>query len=170
MLNYWIYCGFSGKLLATSWTFLGTEMMLFVCVQWLRSLCEPPQLIILYHTFCPFIFKDYQNNWNCVLLWFNLHLSVSVVSLSNVPWLPFVGRIGAGDGYSVFVSDSGMVMTCGDGTFGCLGHGDWNNSTRPRLIGEWINFSVRNCFLQRLICKISGNAFTFLMPILETRL
>jgi hypothetical protein len=46
------------------------------------------------------------------------------------------GRVGAGDGYSVFVSDSGMMMSCGDGTFGCLGHCDWNNSIRPRLIGE----------------------------------
>lgn len=44
-------------------------------------------------------------------------------------------RIGAGDGFSAFVSDSGMVMTCGDGTFGCLGHGDWNNENKPRLIG-----------------------------------
>lgn len=47
-----------------------------------------------------------------------------------------VCRVGAGDGYSVFVSDSGMMMSCGDGTFGCLGHCDWNNSIRPRLIGE----------------------------------
>ena len=30
-----------------------------------------------------------------------------------------------------------MMMTCGDGTFGCLGHGDWNNSVRPRLVGEY---------------------------------
>lgn len=45
--------------------------------------------------------------------------------------------IAAGDGYSVFVSDSGMLMTCGDGTFGCLGHGDWNNFARPRLIGKY---------------------------------
>jgi len=44
--------------------------------------------------------------------------------------------VGAGDGYSVFVSDSGMMMSCGDGTFGCLGHCDWNNFIRPRLIGE----------------------------------
>ncbi|XP_021939343.1 serine/threonine-protein kinase Nek8-like isoform X2 [Zootermopsis nevadensis] len=53
-----------------------------------------------------------------------------------------INRIGAGDGYSVFVSDSGMVMTCGDGTFGCLGHGDWNNSTRPRLIEKLLSVDV----------------------------
>ena len=46
-------------------------------------------------------------------------------------------RVGAGDGFSVFVTDSGMVMTCGDGTFGCLGHGDWNNVTKPKLIGKF---------------------------------
>ncbi|GLG93936.1 Probable E3 ubiquitin-protein ligase HERC2 [Gryllus bimaculatus] len=45
-----------------------------------------------------------------------------------------ISRVGAGDGFSVFVSDSGMLMTCGDGTFGCLGHGDWNSDTRPKLV------------------------------------
>lgn len=67
---------------------------------------------------------------------FNSHLAISAMSSCKVLLFPFGGRIGAGDGYSVFVSESGMMMTCGDGTFGCLGHGDWNNSIRPRLIGE----------------------------------
>ncbi|XP_069689683.1 serine/threonine-protein kinase Nek8-like isoform X2 [Periplaneta americana] len=53
-----------------------------------------------------------------------------------------INRIGAGDGYSVFVSDSGMMMTCGDGTFGCLGHGDWNNSVRPRLVEKLLSVDV----------------------------
>ena len=56
-----------------------------------------------------------------------------------------IKMIGAGDGYSVFVSDSGMLMTCGDGTFGCLGHGDWNNSSRPRLIGNNLEFYYVSC-------------------------
>lgn len=53
-----------------------------------------------------------------------------------------INRVGAGDAYSVFVSDSGMMMTCGDGTFGCLGHGDWNNSIRPHLIEKLLSVDV----------------------------
>ena len=29
-----------------------------------------------------------------------------------------INRVGAGHGFSVFASDNGIVMTCGDGTFG----------------------------------------------------
>lgn len=50
--------------------------------------------------------------------------------------------VAAGDGFSVFVSDSGMIMTCGDGTFGCLGHGDWNNALKPRLVGKMTRLSA----------------------------
>ncbi|XP_074661631.1 serine/threonine-protein kinase Nek8-like [Tubulanus polymorphus] len=39
-----------------------------------------------------------------------------------------------GDGFSVFSSDNGIVMTCGDGLNGCLGHGDYAPISRPRLI------------------------------------
>ncbi len=27
-------------------------------------------------------------------------------------------------------------MTCGEGTSGCLGHGDWCSTSRPRLIED----------------------------------
>jgi hypothetical protein len=43
-------------------------------------------------------------------------------------------RAHCGDGFSVFGSDNGLVLTCGDGSTGCLGHGDWSSITRPRLI------------------------------------
>ena len=29
-----------------------------------------------------------------------------------------ISRIAAGEGFSVFASDNGILMTCGDGTFG----------------------------------------------------
>lgn len=47
-----------------------------------------------------------------------------------------ITRVCAGDGFSIFASDNGIVMTCGDGTSGCLGHGNWNSSTKPKLIGK----------------------------------
>ena len=43
-------------------------------------------------------------------------------------------RAWCGDEFSVFLSDNGIVMTCGDGTTGCIGHGDWCSTSRPRLI------------------------------------
>ena len=30
-------------------------------------------------------------------------------------------------------SDNGIVMTCGDGSFGALGHGDWQSSSTPKV-------------------------------------
>ncbi|XP_033116880.1 uncharacterized protein LOC117116878 isoform X2 [Anneissia japonica] len=47
-----------------------------------------------------------------------------------------------GDGFSVFASDNGIVMTCGDGSKGCLGHGDWSNASRPRLIETLLSVDV----------------------------
>ncbi|XP_071942036.1 uncharacterized protein [Antedon mediterranea] len=47
-----------------------------------------------------------------------------------------------GDGFSVFASDNGIVMTCGDGSKGCLAHGDWSNASRPRLIEVLLSIDV----------------------------
>ncbi|XP_059148769.1 uncharacterized protein LOC131935999 [Physella acuta] len=47
-----------------------------------------------------------------------------------------------GLGFSVFGSDNGLVLTCGDGSNGCLGHGDWCNETRPRLIESLLSVDV----------------------------
>ena len=38
-----------------------------------------------------------------------------------------ITKVGAGDGFSVFASDNGILMTCGDGTLGCLGKGAFSN-------------------------------------------
>lgn len=47
-----------------------------------------------------------------------------------------------GDYFTVFGSDNGIVMTCGDGRFGCLGHGDWQGVCRPRLIEALLSVDV----------------------------
>jgi len=49
-------------------------------------------------------------------------------------------RACCGDGFSVFSSDNGIVLTCGDGSVGCLGHGDWLSISRPRLIEALLRF------------------------------
>ncbi|KAE8741539.1 hypothetical protein FOCC_FOCC012923, partial [Frankliniella occidentalis] len=51
-------------------------------------------------------------------------------------------RVGAGDGFSVFASDSGAVLTCGDGAEGCLGHGDYSHCVRPRLVEKLLAADV----------------------------
>ena len=53
-----------------------------------------------------------------------------------------ITRVAAGNGFSVFSSDNGIVMTCGDGSFGALGHGDWNSSARPMLIEQLLSVDV----------------------------
>ncbi|KAK7492848.1 hypothetical protein BaRGS_00015986, partial [Batillaria attramentaria] len=47
-----------------------------------------------------------------------------------------------GDGFSVFGSDNGLVLTCGDGSTGCLGHGDWAQALKPRLIEALLSVDV----------------------------
>ncbi|XP_038046761.1 serine/threonine-protein kinase Nek8-like [Patiria miniata] len=51
-------------------------------------------------------------------------------------------RACCGESYSVFGSDNGIVMTCGDGSKGCLGHGDWSSASRPRLIEALLSVDV----------------------------
>ncbi|XP_071139970.1 uncharacterized protein [Mytilus edulis] len=53
-----------------------------------------------------------------------------------------ISRAYCGDGFSVFASDNGIVLTCGDGSSGCLGHGDWKNTNRPRLIETLLSIDV----------------------------
>ena len=45
-----------------------------------------------------------------------------------------ITKAACGDGISVFASDNGILMTCGDGSRGCLGHGDTASVTKPKLI------------------------------------
>ncbi|CAM1314269.1 Uncharacterised protein g6493 [Pycnogonum litorale] len=53
-----------------------------------------------------------------------------------------ITRVAAGKGFSVFASDNGIVMTCGDGSSGCLGHGDWHSSPRPKLVEKLLSVDV----------------------------
>ncbi|XP_052219827.1 uncharacterized protein LOC127837054 isoform X2 [Dreissena polymorpha] len=53
-----------------------------------------------------------------------------------------ITRACCGDGFSVFASDRGIVLTCGDGSQGCLGHSDWSAVNRPRLIESLLSVDV----------------------------
>ena len=54
--------------------------------------------------------------------------------------LRVVFRACCGDGFSVFASDNGIIMTCGDGLQGCLGHGDRASTSKPRLIEALLRY------------------------------
>jgi len=53
-----------------------------------------------------------------------------------------IQRVGAGDGFSVFASDNGIVMTCGDGSFGALGHGNWHSTSTPTMVESLLDVDV----------------------------
>ncbi|XP_060073259.1 uncharacterized protein LOC132553034 [Ylistrum balloti] len=53
-----------------------------------------------------------------------------------------ISRGCCGAGFSIFASDNGIILTCGDGTKGCLGHGDWSSTYRPRLIESLLSVDV----------------------------
>uniref|UniRef100_A0A2C9JNN1 non-specific serine/threonine protein kinase n=1 Tax=Biomphalaria glabrata TaxID=6526 RepID=A0A2C9JNN1_BIOGL len=48
-----------------------------------------------------------------------------------------------GSGFSVFGSDNGLVLTSGDGSAGCLGHGDWSSTLKPKLIESLLTVDVK---------------------------
>ncbi len=51
-------------------------------------------------------------------------------------------RICAGDGFSVFVSKNGLVMTCGDKESGCLGRSDTISCFTPKLVDALLSADV----------------------------
>ncbi|XP_022258858.1 serine/threonine-protein kinase Nek8-like, partial [Limulus polyphemus] len=53
-----------------------------------------------------------------------------------------ITKVCAGEGFSVFSSDNGIVMTCGDGSQGCLGYGGWNSSSKPKLVEKLLSVDV----------------------------
>ncbi|CAG0891893.1 unnamed protein product [Cyprideis torosa] len=53
-----------------------------------------------------------------------------------------ITKVCAGEGFSIFSSENGIPMTCGDGSFGCLGHGNWNSSARPKLVENLLSVDV----------------------------
>ena len=55
-----------------------------------------------------------------------------------------MNRASCGDHFSVFVSDNGITLSCGQGEKGCLGHGDLVDVVRPRLVEGLLSVDVAN--------------------------
>lgn len=70
----------------------------------------------------------------------------------------FITHVSAGWSHSGFVSDTGCVFTCGDGTFGQLGHGDYRSHCSPVKVSYFVNDHVRQiaCGMRHSLVLLSG--------------
>ncbi|KAJ9172144.1 hypothetical protein P3X46_015420 [Hevea brasiliensis] len=58
-----------------------------------------------------------------------------------------ITNVSAGWSHSGFVSDTGSLLTCGDGSFGQLGHGDYKSHSIPVKVSYFVNRHV-----ERIAC------------------
>lgn len=71
----------------------------------------------------------------------------------------FVLRACAGDGFSIFLSDCGVVMSCGDNAKGCLGQRGVSSLQHPKAIEAFDGVSVQqiNCGPNHVVALDSEN-------------
>ena len=50
--------------------------------------------------------------------------------------------VSCGDSFSMFVSDNGLLLSCGSGQYGCLGQGDRSDGLKPKLIESLLQEDV----------------------------
>ncbi|CAK8536834.1 unnamed protein product [Lathyrus sativus] len=72
----------------------------------------------------------------------NMLYPKAVTSLDN----HFITHVSAGWSHSGFVSDSGSLFTCGDGSFGQLGHGDYASQCSPVEV---------SCFVDQHVAEVA---------------
>ena len=68
--------------------------------------------------------------------------NIELQTATTIETLVSCYRACCGDGFSVFSSNNGIVMTCGDAASGCLGHGDDQSLTKPKLIEALLHVDV----------------------------
>eukprot|EP00041_Stephanoeca_diplocostata_P037621 m.1430622 g.1430622 ORF g.1430622 m.1430622 type:complete len:489 (+) comp25074_c0_seq11:581-2047(+) len=70
---------------------------------------------------------------------------------SDPTWMPYhlpglsgvtVQQVSCGTSYMAFRSDRGILMTCGSGAEGCLGHGDYDDVEMPRIVESLLGVEV----------------------------
>ncbi|KAL5553966.1 hypothetical protein UlMin_041367 [Ulmus minor] len=72
----------------------------------------------------------------------------------------FITHASAGWNHSGFVSDTGSVFTCGDGSFGQLGHGDCNSHCSPVKVSYFVNKQVEQiaCGMRHSLVLLKGHS------------
>ncbi|AEE30775.1 unnamed protein product [Arabidopsis thaliana] len=70
-----------------------------------------------------------------------------------------ITQAAAGWSHSGFVSDSGCIFTCGNGSFGQLGHGDTLSLSTPAKVSHFNNDSVKMvaCGMRHSLVLFAGN-------------
>ena len=69
-----------------------------------------------------------------------------------------------GDNFTVFLSDNGLILTCGQGDYGCLGHGNYESLLKPKLIDGLLTLDVVSVSSGRqhvAIATADGLAYTW---------
>lgn len=84
----------------------------------------------------------------------NLLYPKAITSLDNY----FITHVSAGWGHSGFVSDSGCLFTCGDGSFGQLGHGDYASHSSPIKVSSFVDQNVAQvaCGMRHSLVLLKG--------------
>ncbi|MQL80080.1 hypothetical protein Taro_012535 [Colocasia esculenta] len=69
-----------------------------------------------------------------------------------------ISHVSAGWNHSGFVTDSGCLFTCGDGSFGQLGHGDRQSCSSPREVAFFASQNVMQiaCGMRHSLALIKG--------------
>ncbi|XP_065064010.1 uncharacterized protein LOC135690390 isoform X1 [Rhopilema esculentum] len=73
-------------------------------------------------------------------------------------------RASCGDNFTAFLSDNGLLLTCGQGELGCLGHGNWLDAGKPKLIDDLLTRDIVSvsCGRQHVaVASADGAAFTW---------
>ncbi|GFP91599.1 ultraviolet-b receptor uvr8 [Phtheirospermum japonicum] len=70
-----------------------------------------------------------------------------------------VTYVAAGWNHSGFISDSGAIFTCGDGSFGQLGHGDYKSQCSPQEVSYFGSKQVEQvaCGMRHSLVLLRGN-------------
>lgn len=71
-------------------------------------------------------------------------------------------QVAAGYNFSVFLGKTGIVMTCGDGSKGCLGHGNLKSCFTPSMVESLLNTDVISiaCGYEHVVV-VCGNGRAF---------
>ncbi|GMP94143.1 hypothetical protein CsSME_00043705 [Camellia sinensis var. sinensis] len=69
-----------------------------------------------------------------------------------------VTHVSAGWNHSGFVTDPGCLFTCGDGSFGQLGHGDYNSHSSPVMLSYFTSKHVEQiaCGMRHSLVLLKG--------------
>ncbi|KAK6241963.1 Regulator of chromosome condensation [Theobroma cacao] len=72
----------------------------------------------------------------------------------------FITQVSAGWSHSGFVSDEGCAFTCGDGSFGQLGHGDYRSHCSPVKVSFFVNKHVEQiaCGMRHSLVLLKDNS------------